>query len=89
MDPVHNALERAIALTPGGQSGLAAAIGGSVKQGHIWYWLNKKAGQVPAEHCQAIEAATRGQVTRYELRPDVFGPAPPPCGAQSPSQRAA
>lgn len=24
----------------------------------------------------AIETATEGQVTRYDLRPDIFGPAP-------------
>lgn len=25
---------------------------------------------------KAIEGATQGQVTRYDLRPDIFGPAP-------------
>lgn len=30
----------------------------------------------PAERCLAIERATGGQVTRYDLRPDIFGPAP-------------
>lgn len=33
---------------------------------------------IPAEHCRAIEAATSGRFTRYSLRPDVFGDAPPP-----------
>ena len=32
--------------------------------------------KVPAERCMAIEQATNGAVTRYDLRPDVFGPAP-------------
>jgi DNA-binding transcriptional regulator YdaS (Cro superfamily) len=70
---VQKPLQRAIALVEGGQSGLARAIGGTVKQGHVWYWLHAKDGQVPAEYCQAIEAATGGRVTRFELRPDVFG----------------
>jgi DNA-binding transcriptional regulator YdaS (Cro superfamily) len=29
--------------------------------------------QVPPEFCIAIEQATGGDFTRYELRPDVFG----------------
>lgn len=32
--------------------------------------------RVPAEHCRAIEKVTNSAVTRYDLRPDVFGPAP-------------
>jgi DNA-binding transcriptional regulator YdaS (Cro superfamily) len=32
--------------------------------------------QVPAERCLAIEKATSGKVTRYDLRPDIFGSAP-------------
>lgn len=35
----------------------------------------------PAHHCLAIEEATGGKVTRYQLRPDVFGPAPNGKGA--------
>lgn len=31
---------------------------------------------VPAKHCIAIETATAGKVTRYELCEEVFGPAP-------------
>lgn len=31
---------------------------------------------VPPERCRAIEDATRGAVTRYDLRPDIFGPPP-------------
>lgn len=36
----------------------------------------RKWRQIPAEHCIAIEKATGGQVTRYGLRPDVFGSEP-------------
>jgi DNA-binding transcriptional regulator YdaS (Cro superfamily) len=32
--------------------------------------------QVPAERCVPIEKATKGAVTRYELRPDIFGLTP-------------
>jgi DNA-binding transcriptional regulator YdaS (Cro superfamily) len=35
-------------------------------------WI--KANRVPAERCLAIERITYGQITRYMLRPDVFGP---------------
>ena len=40
----------------------------------IQKWLF--AGRVPPERCLAIEKATGGKVTRYELRPDVFGDPP-------------
>lgn len=53
----------------GSQTALARACG--VKQGHVWYWLNK-AKQVPAEYAGLIEAATGGTVTKAELRPDIF-----------------
>jgi len=67
------ALEKAVAHC-GGQAPLARQIG--VKQAHIWNWLNKSR-RVPAEHAIAVEEATAGAVTRYQLRPDVFGPAEP------------
>lgn len=66
------ALQKAVELV-GGQSSLAKAIG--VKQQHVWNWLNRD-GKPAAEHVLGIEAATNGAVTRYDLRPDVFGPAP-------------
>lgn len=67
-----NALERAIEIVEG-QSALARAIGDPIQQGHVWYWLREKGGEVPAEHCAAIERATDGKVTRQDLRPDIFG----------------
>lgn len=30
-------------------------------------------GMVPAERCREVEAAVHAAVTRYDLRPDVFG----------------
>jgi DNA-binding transcriptional regulator YdaS (Cro superfamily) len=71
-----NALQRAVDIV-GGQTALAAALGEPIKQGHVWYWLEKKGGEVPAEHCAAIERATDGKVTRHDLRPDVFGSGSP------------
>jgi len=62
------ALRRAVEKL-GGQAALARACG--VKQGHVWHWLNKS-GRVPGNHVLAIEAATDGAVTRYDLRPDIF-----------------
>lgn len=50
---------------------MARACG--VKQAHVWNWLNKGRRQVPAEYAVAIERATNKRVTRYQLRPDVFG----------------
>lgn len=66
------ALERAIEIA-GGQTALAQRIGPPIKQAHVWYWLNRSDGVVPAEHCAAIEEATDGEITRHDLRPDIFG----------------
>lgn len=65
-------LKRAVELA-GGQSSLARAIG--VKQQHVWNWLNRD-GKTPPERAIPIEVAVGGAVTRYELRPDVFGEPP-------------
>ncbi|MCB1602661.1 MAG: helix-turn-helix domain-containing protein [Xanthomonadales bacterium] len=43
-----------------------------VTQGRVSHWLGGK--RVPAERCLEIEVATKGAVTRADLRPDVFGP---------------
>jgi DNA-binding transcriptional regulator YdaS (Cro superfamily) len=65
-------LSRAIAAV-GGQSELARRIGKT--QGHISSWLRRE-GKVPAECALAVEGACEGAVTRYDLRPDIFGPPP-------------
>lgn len=65
------ALERAIKIV-GTQQRLADLLG--VRPPSIVEWRNRD--RVPAERCLAIEEAVGGEVTRYELRPDVFGPAP-------------
>lgn len=78
------ALQKAVELA-GGQSSLAKAIG--VKQQHVWNWLNRD-GKPAAEHVLGIEKATEGRVTRYDLRPDVFGQ-PPGSGHEPEQGRAA
>ena len=65
-------LKKAVAIS-GGQAALARLLG--LKQQHISWWINKSK-RVPAEHVIAIERAVGGAVTRHDLRPDVFGPAP-------------
>lgn len=65
------ALDRALQLL-GSQRRFADAVG--LRSASVSCW--KKIGRVPAERCVAIERITNGQVTRYDLRPDVFGQAP-------------
>jgi DNA-binding transcriptional regulator YdaS (Cro superfamily) len=69
-----SALEKAVEIA-GSQAELARRLG--KKQAHIWNWLHRDK-QVPAECVLAIESATDGAVTRYDLRPDVFGDDPQP-----------
>jgi len=74
------ALDRAVKACDG-VAALAAAIGVAASSPSMW----RKRGNVPAEHCPAIERATRARgqpVTCEELRPDVDwgvlrGPAAP------------
>lgn len=66
---MENALAKAVEVA-GGQSALAAKLG--VKQGHIWYWLNKHPNGVPAEYVLPIERETG--VSRHDLRPDIYPP---------------
>lgn len=55
----------------GGQVALARILG--VNPSLISQWVTGRL-KVAARHCLAIEAATG--VSRHDLRPDVFGPAP-------------
>jgi DNA-binding transcriptional regulator YdaS (Cro superfamily) len=66
-------IQRAVNIV-GSQTALARKL--SLSQGRVWQWLNDPSAKVPAERCIAIEQATEGAVTRYELRPDIFGEAP-------------
>lgn len=70
---MKTALESAVEAV-GTQVELARRIG--VRQSTLWGWLKRNGSPVPAEYAGAIEQATGGAVTRYQLRPDVFGEQP-------------
>lgn len=65
MTPLDRAIEAA-----GSQLALAKALG--IRSPSISGWYDRK--KIPVERVIAIEKATG--VSRHELRPDVFGPAP-------------
>lgn len=56
-----------------GRPNLAKACGVHVSL--VSQWATERR-PVAAHHCLPIEQATAGAITRYELRPDVFGQAP-------------
>lgn len=56
----------------GSVNALAASLG--VRQSAISNWRAR--GRVPAERCIVIERVTNGAVSRYQLRPDIFGTPP-------------
>lgn len=64
-------LDRAIEAL-GSQLALAEAL--KIKSPSISEWRIRD--RIPAERCVPIEQLTGGAVTRYEMRPDVFGNAP-------------
>lgn len=61
------ALERVFQIL-GSQKALADALG--LQPPSIYEW---KLRGVPSERCLEIERLTGGEVTRFDLRPDVFG----------------
>lgn len=63
------AIEKAIE-TVGTQSELARKIGVFPQQVQKWF----STGLIPPNRVLAVEKATNGQVTRYELRPDIYPP---------------
>lgn len=64
-------IERAVQHC-GSQSRLAKAAGCSQQQ--IAYLLRAK--NITADMAKKIDEATEGTVSRHDLRPDIFGPAP-------------
>lgn len=56
----------------GSQKAIADALGLSQPTVHEWF----KRGQPPADRCIALEDLSGGTVTRYDLRPDIFGASP-------------
>lgn len=65
------------------QAAFAKALGkvdddGNGRQSYVSMLLLrvKRGRPVPADICPKIEEATGGEITRHDLRPDIFGPAP-------------
>lgn len=62
------ALFRAVDLA-GGQTALASKI--KVSQARVWNWLYRDV-RLPAEYAIPIEDAVAKQITREQLRPDLY-----------------
>ena len=62
-----NAIEKAVSII-GSQSAVARLFG--IKPQAVQLWCSS--GRVPAERVIEIEKATNGEVTRQELRPDLY-----------------
>lgn len=67
MTPIARAVDQV------GRQKLADALGVSPSMISQWVTGHRP---IAARHVLPIEAATGGQVTRYELAPEVFGPPP-------------
>ena len=75
----NKSLEKAVFLA-GGQSALADALKRlkpderkNLRQGHIWKWLNRSVALMPpAEYVLDIEKIVNGEVSRHDLRPDLY-----------------
>lgn len=67
----ETAIEKAVLLL-GGQTETARRLG--IKQQLVGYWI--KSGRCSPKFAVGIENLTSGKVTRYDLRPDVFGQNP-------------
>lgn len=65
--PDMRSLEKAIERA-GGLKKFADTLGVSPQVVHNW----RKRKNVPVDRCAAIEEATDGEVTREQLRPDIF-----------------
>jgi DNA-binding transcriptional regulator YdaS (Cro superfamily) len=65
---MNSQIEKAVEIA-GGQVQLAKAC--KVSQPAVFKWL--RGGRITAENAIKVETATDGQVTRQDLRPDIFG----------------
>ena len=68
---MENAIEKAARIA-GNRTALARLIG--VTPQAVQQWVRR--GAAPAKRCLAIESALNCGVTRFELRPDLFGTVP-------------
>jgi len=66
-----SAIDRLLELVHS-QSRFARELGISPQAIDGW----RRRGQVPAERVLEIERITQGSITRYELRPDIYGQPP-------------
>jgi DNA-binding transcriptional regulator YdaS (Cro superfamily) len=66
----QQAIDRALEEFDGNLAALAAAIGFSQPA----FWQAIKRGKLSAEMANNVEVATKGAVTRQQLRPDLFSP---------------
>lgn len=62
-------------LTHGGFASVLKEHGAPVTAQAVKTWVDRRSGPSP-KMFDAIEAVTNGSVTRRDLRPDIFGPAP-------------
>lgn len=65
-------IEKAVRICGGTQQSLAEKAG--ITQAGV-HWLLSGEGKIAPETALKIESATEGRVTRYQLRPDIFGKA--------------
>lgn len=70
---MENGIQKAVRLA-GSQSALARLC--KLTPQAVQKWVDQ--GYVPSERCREVESALDKQVTRYELNPETFGPAPEP-----------
>jgi DNA-binding transcriptional regulator YdaS (Cro superfamily) len=68
----ETATQKAIRLA-GGARAVAEAMG-IRSLWSIYKWINRD--KVPPDRVVTLEQLTKGQVTRHELRPDIFGKQP-------------
>lgn len=67
---ITNPVEKAASIL-GGVDQIADAF--SVSPQAVYKWINKK---IPANRCLEMEKLTNGEITRHQLRPDIFGEKP-------------
>lgn len=71
---MNTTIMRATAIV-GGQVALARLLsditGRPIKQQHVWNWIHR-GDTIPAELAIPIERATDGEITRHEVRPDIY-----------------
>ena len=65
-------LVRAILKFGGHPSGFARLLG--IPHQTVRQWLTSKNNSISPKYCPQIEKLTFGEITKEQLRPDIFGP---------------